>query len=230
MHKYVEEIKVLFEQNADAEIAIPMAKYMKNKFLFLGIKTPVRAELLKKYHQENGYPPINEIETICRELWKLPEREYQYLADGLLNRFASKMDENAIDFFEYLIITKSWWDTVDLLATKIVGNHFVRFPHLIELYIKKWLKSDNMWLQRTAILFQLKYKDKTDVMLLGSIIMRLNGSKEFFINKAIGWALREYSKTDAEAVINFVKYNKLASLSSREALKWLNRRMFDNEQ
>ena len=83
------------------------------------------------------------------------------------------------------------------------------------------MKSGNMWLQRTCLLFQLGYKDKTDEMLMGSIIMSLNGSKEFFINKAIGWILREYSKTDAQSVINFVENNKLSNLSKREALKWL---------
>lgn len=224
MKKYINDIKTIFEQNADADIAVPMAKYMKNKFEYYGIKTPKRSELLKKYHKENGYPKIDEIEAICRELWSLPQREYQYLADGLLNRFAKDMDENAIDFFEYLIITKSWWDTVDLIASKLVGTHFQRFPHLIKKYTTKWMKSNNIWLQRTVILFQLKYKEKTDIMLLVSNIMKLAESKEFFIQKAIGWALREYSKTDSEAVINFVENNKLAPLSSREALKWLKKR------
>ena len=221
MKKYVIDIKDIFTKYADKDNAIPMAKYMKNKFKFHGIKTPQRKELLKQYHKENGYPKIDEIDKICRELWSLPQREYQYLADGLLDRFAEKLDENAIELFEYLIITKSWWDTVDLIASRLVGTHFQRFPHLIEKYTNKWMKSNNIWLQRTVILFQLKYKEKTDVMFLGKNIMQLAESKEFFIQKAIGWALREYSKTDSEAVINFVENNTLAPLSSREALKWM---------
>ena len=129
--------------------------------------------------------------------------------------------DHFIGLFEQLIITKSWWDSVDGLASWMVGEHFKRFPHQRDQYIDKWMKSGNMWLQRTCLLFQLGYKDKTDEILMGSIIMSLNGSKEFFIDKAIGWILREYSKTDFQAVINFVDNNELSNLSKREALKWL---------
>lgn len=83
------------------------------------------------------------------------------------------------------------------------------------------MNSDNIWLQRTCLPFQLHYKDQSDVMLLGSIIMSLAKSDEFFIQKAIGWVLREYSETDAQAVINFVENNELPKLSMCGALKWL---------
>ena len=110
---------------------------------------------------------------------------------------------------------------MDGIASWLVGEHFKRFPKLIKPYTEKWMKSGNMWLQRTVILFQLGYKDKTDVKLLFKNIKKCMDSKEFFIRKAIGWALREYSKTNAQAVINFVENNELAPLSKREALKWL---------
>jgi len=198
-----------------------MAKYMKNRFPYLGIKTPKRKELLKDFYEENGLPEMQELKQITLDLWELPEREFQYVAIGLLRKFTKKWDENFIELFEQLIITKSWWDTVDGLASWMVGEHFKRFPYIRNKYIDRWMKSGNMWLQRTCLLFQLSYKAKTDDMLMGSVIMALNGSDEFFINKAIGWILREYSKTDAHAVINFVKNNELAPLSNREALKWL---------
>ena len=194
---------------------------MKNRFPYLGIKTPKRKELLKDFYEENGLPEMQELKQITLDLWELPEREFQYVAIGLLRKFTKKWDEDFINLFEQLIITKSWWDTVDGLASWMVGEHFKRFPYIRNKYIDRWMKSGNMWLQRTCLLFQLSYKAKTDDMLMGSVIMALNGSDEFFINKAIGWILREYSKTDAHAVINFVKNNELAPLSNREALKWL---------
>jgi len=210
-----------FKENADPFNAEPMAKYMKNLFPYLGIKTPTRRELLKDFLKEYGLPELSRLKQITLDLWELPEREFQYVAIGLLRKFTKTWDEDFIDLFEQLIITKSWWDTVDGLASWMVGEHFKRFPDIRDKYINRWMKSGNMWLQRTCLLFQLSYKEKTDEMLMGSIITALNGSDEFFINKAIGWILREYSKTDAHAVINFVKNNELAPLSNREALKWL---------
>jgi len=221
INNYLTPLYKLFLENGNPANAEPMAKYMKNRFPYLGIKTPRRKELLKDFYEENGLPEMQELKQITLDLWDFPEREFQYVAIGLLRKFTKKWDEDFINLFEQLIITKSWWDTVDGLASWMVGKHFTRFPEIRDTYIDRWMKSGNMWLQRTCLLFQLSYKEKTDEMLMGSIIMALNGSDEFFINKAIGWILREYSKTDAHAVINFVENNELAPLSNREALKWL---------
>ncbi|MDP8267896.1 MAG: DNA alkylation repair protein [Candidatus Tenebribacter davisii] len=221
MQKYLKPLMKSFKENADPIIAEPMAKYMKNLFPYLGIKTPIRKELFKDFVKENDIPELSDIKQITLELWDLPEREFQYTAIGLLRKFEKKWDKDFIDLFEQLIISKSWWDSVDGIASWLAGEHFKRFPKQRDEYIKRWMKSNNMWLQRTCILFQLHYKDETDVMLLSGIIMSLNTSKEFFIQKAIGWALREYSKTDAEAVKKFVENNELSNLSKREALKWL---------
>ena len=221
MNTYLKPLVKLFKENADPANAEAMAKYMKNLFPYLGIKTPTRRELLKDFFKEYGLPELSRLKQVTLDLWELPEREFQYIAIGLLRKFTKIWDEEFIDLFEQLIITKSWWDTVDGLASWMVGEHFIRFPDIRDRYINRWMKSENMWLQRTCLLFQLSYKEKTDEMLMGSIITALNGSDEFFINKAIGWILREYSKTDAQAVINFVENNELAPLSNREALKWL---------
>jgi len=221
MHSYLKPLVKSFNENINPANAEPMSKYMKNLFPYLGIKTPKRKELLKDFIKEDGLPELSELKEITIELWDLPEREFQYTAIGLLRKFVKKWDADFIDLFEHLVIRKSWWDSVDGIASWLVGEHFQRFPELQDKYIGKWMSSGNMWLQRTCLLFQLHYKEETDEMLMGSIIMSLNTSKEFFIQKAIGWALREYSKTDAEAVINFLDNNELATLSRREALKWL---------
>ncbi|MCF7913321.1 MAG: DNA alkylation repair protein [Candidatus Cloacimonetes bacterium] len=221
MHQYLAPLISSFQQNANPEYAAPMQKYMKNRFDFLGIKRPLRNDLQKLFFKEYNLPDIAEISQIINELWELPEREFQYFALDLLVKMIKKLPIESIEIFERMIIERSWWDTVDLIAGKLVSIHFQRFPELRDKYIAKWMPSGNMWLQRTCLLFQLHYKDHTDVMLLGSIIMSLAKSDEFFIQKAIGWALREYSKTDAQAVINFVENNELPKLSKQEALKWL---------
>lgn len=224
MHPYLIPLQALLEQNADAAKAAPMQKYMRDKFPFLGIKAPDRQALVREFLQEHGLPPLNDVEAVSRELWAMPQREYQYVAVDILQRLQKKLTAEFITLLEYLIVTKSWWDTVDLIASHNVGTLFANYPAVKEEYVAKWRVSDNMWLRRTNLLFQLKYKDDTDADLLFALINENLDSDEFFIQKAIGWALREYSKTDDTAVIHFVQTTNLAPLSQREALKWLNRK------
>jgi 3-methyladenine DNA glycosylase AlkD len=220
MHLYVRSLKSLYEQNANPTDAAPMKKYMRDQFEYLGIKTPLRVALQKEFIKEHGLPPLGELNVIVRELWSLPQREFQYTATSLLGKLETKLEPDFISTLEYLIVTKSWWDTVDTLAGNTVGAHFKRFPKVREKYLKQWRKSDNFWLRRTALLFQLGYKDETDFDLLCEIIRENLGSDEFFINKAIGWALRQYAWTNPAPVKKFVKATKeLSPLSRREALK-----------
>ena len=220
MHTYTLALKTLFEKNADSAKAGPMKKYMREQFEYLGIKSPEGAALLRKHLQEHGLPPLDKLDGVVRELWNLPQREFQYTALGLISKFETKVDENFITTIEYLITTKSWWDTVDILAGHAVGSHFKRFPKVKEKYLKRWRKSDNFWLRRTTLLFQLGYKKETDFDLLCEIIKENLGSDEFFINKAIGWALRQYAHTNPAPVKKFVKATReLHPLSRREALK-----------
>jgi len=221
MHAYVASLKALFEQHADPAQAAPMKKYMRDQFEYLGIKTPKNTTLQKEFYKENGLPKLAELDEILRDLWALPEREFQYVGMGLLGKFEKQLPAEFIDTVEYLIMTKSWWDTVDAIASHTVGTHFKRFPKVREKYLKKWRKSRNIWLRRTAILFQLGYKQETDFGLLTDIISENLGSDEFFINKAIGWALRQYAYTDTRAVKKFVNSTTLHPLSRREAMKHL---------
>jgi 3-methyladenine DNA glycosylase AlkD len=137
-----------------------------------------------------------------------------------MGKLEKNFEPEFITTIEYLLVTKSWWDTVDTLAGHAVGTQFKRFPDVREKYLKKWRKSDNFWLRRTTLLFQLGYKEETDFELLCELIHENLGSDEFFINKAIGWALRQYAHTDPASVKKFVKATKeLHPLSRREALK-----------
>jgi 3-methyladenine DNA glycosylase AlkD len=222
MHPYVKQLKSLFEKNADRTQAPAMKKYMRDQFEYLGIKSPKFKELLKQFIGENGSPPIDELDAIVRELWSLPQREFQYLAVSLIGRSEKTLPTDFTGTLEYLITTKSWWDTVDSIAGGTVGAHFKRYPAVKKKYLACWRKSENFWLRRTTILFQLNYKQETDFDLLCEIINENLGSKEFFINKAIGWALRQYARIDSKAVTKFVKATKeLHPLSRREAMKHL---------
>lgn len=221
MHPYSERIQVLFTEHADPAAALSMKRYMRNQFEYLGIKAPELVALRKEFIQVNGLPSLAELHPILSDLWSLPEREFQYVAAGLLGKFGNQLPAEFIDTLEYLLVSKSWWDTVDGLAAGPVGTHFKRYPDVRGIYLSKWRKSDNFWLRRTTILFQLGYKGETDFDLLREIIRENLGSKEFFINKAIGWALRQYTRIDPDGVREFVAATPLHPLSAREALKWL---------
>ena len=217
----IELLVHLFEANRNKENAIPMQKYMKNHFPFLGIKTPKRRELMKQFFQESGILKEGLQTNFIEALWKLEEREYQYAALDYIERSIKKLDKSHLPLFEKLITTKSWWDSVDALAPKPVGTIAASFPEIIPQTIEGWAYENHLWLNRAAILFQLKYKEKTDENLIYLYILQNKESKEFFIQKAIGWALREYSKTNPESVKQFIEANKLPKLSIREGSKYL---------
>lgn len=220
MQPYTLSLKSLFEQNANPTQAGPMKKYMRDQFEYLGIKSPQTSVLLREHIHEHGLPPFDQLDIILRELWSLPQREFQYTSITLAGKLEKKVEPEFITTIEYLLTTKSWWDTVDALASHAVGSQFNRFPEVKQKYLKKWRKSDNFWLRRTTLLFQLGYKKETDFDLMCELIRENLGSDEFFINKAIGWALRQYAHTDPAPVKKFVKATKeLHPLSRREALK-----------
>ena len=221
MYPYLIPLVASLEQNANPIQAAPMKKYMRDQFEYLGIKGPQFKLLMKQHIAEHGLPPLAELDAIARELWSLPQREYQYTATSLIGRMENQLPSGFAKTFEYLIVHKSWWDTVDTLAGGTVGVHFRRFPAVREKTLAKWRKSDDFWLRRTCILFQLNYKEETDFDLLCNIIRENLGSTEFFINKAIGWSLRQYARTDPRAVKKFVKATPLHPLSRREAMKHL---------
>ncbi|MGZ9784567.1 DNA alkylation repair protein [Bacillus mycoides] len=219
MHPFVKALQQQFIAHQNPEKAEPMAHYMKNHFPFLGIQTPERRKLLREVIQVHKLPDKEDFQTVIRELWDLPEREFQAAALDLLQKYKKHLDKTHIPFLEELIITKSWWDSVDGIVPTSLGSIFLKHPEAIQTYIPKWIASENIWLQRSAILFQLKYKEQMDEKLLFSIIGQLKSSKEFFIQKAIGWVLREYAKTSPDAVWEYVQNHELAPLSKREAIK-----------
>ena len=208
------------EENRNELLAVSMERYMQDKFRFLGVRGATRTEIYKKYFPEARKSKVidwNFIET-C---WNKEEREFQYVVVYYLKAMQKFLKREDISKLKYLIVTKSWWDTVDLLA-KVVGSLVIR----IEGYNKtmlEWSKDSNIWLRRVAILYQLSFKEKVDEKVLDEILENNLGDNEFFINKAVGWALRDYSKFNPEWVTKFIEKNRenMANLSLREASKYL---------
>lgn len=198
-----------------------MQRYMKDIAPFYGVKTPIRRALLQAHVKQQGLPPMAELPAIVRSAFAQREREWHYVGTDLLVRMARKLDPGHLPLLEELITTKSWWDTVDLLASNVVGVVLKRYPHDIPEWNKRWVESPDLWLNRSAILFQLKWKRDTDRELLFANILRHAERKDFFIRKAIGWALRQYGRTDPDAVRAFVVTRNLSPLSVREALRRL---------
>ena len=219
--EYIRPLQAEFEKHAIPENAFQMKKYMKSRFEFFGIKSPLRRELYGKHTSQFGLIPADQREEIVHWCWEAPQREWQYFAMEFLGKEVKKVNKEIIVLYEFMIVKKSWWDTIDFISANLVGPYLQKFIEQIPHRTTKWMNSDNMWLQRTCLLFQLRYKNRTDTELLISFIHQLEGSNEFFIRKAIGWALREYSKTDPDFVVRFVRENSLSGLSEREALKWL---------
>ncbi|HDJ33541.1 MAG TPA: DNA alkylation repair protein [Bacteroidetes bacterium] len=211
-------LEEIFTLHADPAKAVMMKKYMKNRFPFFGIQAPLLRELMRPIFR-NVRPGRRELIGVVDELWSRDHREYQYAAMELADRFQHLLTDGDVSFLERLITTRSWWDTVDFLASRLTGKYLQRFPDLVQVVNKKWMESGNLWLQRTCLLFQLKYKEKTNTGLLFANITACAASGEFFLQKAIGWALREYSKTEPETVRKFVATQKLSPLSEREAMK-----------
>ena len=219
MHAFLVPLRADFQRHADAANASAMQAYMKDRFPFFGIKAPERKALWKAHVEAHGLPGMDELPAVARAAFVQPERELHYAAVDLLVQHKRKLAPAHLPLLEELITTKSWWDTVDAMATHAVGAVLKRHPASITPWNERWIESGDLWLNRTAILFQNRWKEATDAGLLFANIDRHAAHKDFFIRKAIGWALREYGKTDPHAVVDFVRSRRLSPLSEREALR-----------
>lgn len=219
---YVKPLLKAFKAAANPENALGMKAYMLNQFEFYGIKTPQRDVLVKAFLKTEQIQQYNALEKTVKYMWSQEEREWQYAAIDLLASHIVLWRASTINLIEYCLTHKSWWDAVDGIGSDWLPKYFSLFSEQQIPITQKWNRSNNMWLQRSSILFQRSYKKNTNTQLLAEYILYHQSSKEFFIQKAIGWALREYSKTNPEWVKSFVESNDLAPLSKREALKRLN--------
>lgn len=205
----------------DDKKAVNMAKYLKNHFACYGIKSPVRNEIQKAWFNEVRKQEVDHWDLIYN-LWQKDQREYHYIAIDYLNKLPIRViKQDDYMKIEELITTNSWWDSVDSIASNFTGKYFRKFPEMKNKVIDRWRKSDNMWLNRTTLIFQLKYKGDVDFTLLKDLILQFLPVKEFFIQKAIGWSLRQYSKYNPTEVRKFVESVELSTVARREAYKYI---------
>ncbi|MBL7779005.1 MAG: DNA alkylation repair protein [Chitinophagales bacterium] len=219
LHDYILPLQKVYEAHSNAEQALAMSAYMKNLFPFLGIPSPARKEIFKQHLATYGLPEYQDLFAIVKSCYAQPEREYHYFAIDLAGKFAKKADESFVPIMEFMIVKNSWWDSVDSTASNCTRDFFKKNVSLQVPVTRKWMDSGNMWLQRAALLFQLNYRNETNEKLLYNYIKELKHSNEFFIQKAIGWALREYAKSNKVSVANFLRTVELKPLSIREAKK-----------
>jgi len=217
---FTEDLEKILRHKSNRELAIPMENYMKNNFPFLGIKNQSRKAILKPLCSKYKEEIKSNFRNITLALFDKKEREFHYCAmEIIFKEINKKFIREDIQLIEKLITKNSWWDSVDFLAKYLLGNYLLQFPDETYPVIERFSGSENMWLNRSAIIFQLSYKEKTDFNLLKSECEKHKTSKEFFIQKAIGWALRDYSRFNPNGVHNYVNSTNLKPLSQREALR-----------
>ncbi|MEU8893145.1 DNA alkylation repair protein [Streptomyces sp. NPDC048442] len=213
-------LTTVYPTGADPVRAGQAAAYMKHIAPFLGIPTPERRALSRRVLDGTPRPTGADCSAIALRCWALAEREYHYFAVDYLRRYAGRLSSGFLPVARQLITTVPWWDTVDLLAAHVVGPLVAADPELRPV-MDEWIGDDDLWIARTALLHQLRYKDATDADRLFAYCLRQAAHPDFFVRKAIGWCLREYAKTDPAAVRDFVAAHRdvLSPLSAREALK-----------
>jgi 3-methyladenine DNA glycosylase AlkD len=204
---------------ADPEKAQSMCAYMRSQFVFLGVPTPIRRRLSRSALKEMGQLAVDW--DFVGQCWQQPEREFQYLALDYLAARKAILAASDIANLRQLAVTKPWWDTIDVLDT-IIGAVALSFPEISQTLLA-WSRDGNKWLRRVAIDHQRGRKEQTNTELLEQILVNNLEQTEFFINKAIGWSLREYSKTNPAWVSRFISQyrSQMAALSVREASKYL---------
>lgn len=216
---YVADVIEVFKASANPKIASQQKAYMRGRSEYFGLTSPIRREIQKPILLKQWLPPKAELDVIVKELWAQPQRELQYFAQELTFKYKKEFVKEDMALFEHMAMHKSWWDTIDFIAPKLMSHYFNLYPELRKTYVTKWNNTENLWLRRCSLIFQLFYKDQMDTALLTQAIESNLGSKEFFINKAIGWILRNYSRVNPEWVTEFVDVHELSRLSEREAMR-----------
>jgi 3-methyladenine DNA glycosylase AlkD len=219
---FISELTSKLSELKNIENAKSMQAYMKDNFVFLGIKTKERRVILQNLWKKHQQEIKINFRAIAWELFNKKEREFHYCGVEIMIKEAKKKYTiEDIELIEKFIITHSWWDSVDFIAKYILGNYLRQFPNETYVVIERFSNANNMWLNRSTIIFQLDYKATTNFELLISECEKHKESNEFFIQKAIGWALREYGTFNPKGVIHYVENTNLKSLSKKEALRKL---------
>jgi 3-methyladenine DNA glycosylase AlkD len=226
LKELVAELRKTFSRLGNPQVAKEQQRYMKSEMPFWGLKAPqlkkICPPIFKKYTPQSNEDYRNSVLYIFKHAIR---REEWYVGFIFATKFKKYVTEKNVDLYIKLVRLTEWWDAVDGIASNLIGPALLGSTNL-KAFLKSWIRDDNMWVRRTALLTQLKYKDRTDFTLLSSMIKETWHEQDFFIRKAIGWALRQYSYSDSEKVIEFIYNNNddLSKLSVTEGLKALKRR------
>lgn len=202
----------------------PMENYMKNRYPFVGVKSPDRKKQSKELITESKLYSLDQLFQTINYLYQKEEREYQNVAIDMCEANVNRLSFEELQNYSQFIQLKSWWDTVDAWR-KIYGLHIKRVPEEKEKMFYYFYQHENMWMRRVSITLQLMEKEKTNVELLEKAIMYDRYTDEFFIQKAIGWSLRQYSKVNPNWVVAFTSEKDLLPFAKKEALKQINKQI-----
>ncbi|MFN8280610.1 MAG: DNA alkylation repair protein [Saprospiraceae bacterium] len=204
----------------DPDRALSMQAYMKDQFTYFGVSSPVRKKLQLELFPQRGDVTLSYYQQFFQLAWQEEEREMKYVALDFARKFLLKKETSLIKFFEPFITDQSWWDTVDALVPNLIGPLVIGDSSAAKSLMHRWIQQDNFWLQRSAFILQLTYRDQTNFSLLKELILYRQHSREFFVRKAAGWALRQYAKFAPEEVLLFIEENpQLSGLTRREAIR-----------
>jgi len=219
--EYFNLIKAFLEEEGNPEYAEKQMKYMRYHFEYYGLKAGQWSNFSKEIFKKQGIYKEEDLKEFVRLCMEDDHREFHYIGIQMMGKSLKYQSADFIHFVEEMLLANSWWDSVDWL-NNFVGILFKKYPELKIPITEKWMASGNIWLQRVCIIFQLKYKNEVDTELLFKYILELKHSNEFFIQKASGWALRQYSKFNPDVVVEFIRENQdLSNLTKREGLKYL---------
>lgn len=210
--------------NANAVDAVQMQKYMKTSMPFYGVKSPIQNEIVSEIKKSFLISNQEEYNAIITHIWELPHREEKYISIKLARKWKKYITLDALNVYEKMIREGEWWDFIDPISVGLIGILLMKNRSKMSHILDKWIEDENLWIRRSAILAHLKHKENMDQDKLFNYCLQCAHEKEFFIQKAIGWVLREYSKTEPEIVLSFIEDNAsvLSNLSKREGMKWLN--------
>ncbi|MEP6645895.1 MAG: DNA alkylation repair protein [Saprospiraceae bacterium] len=220
--KYIDLVSNRLTNASDPLRAEKQMAYMRGQFEYCGVGAAIWYPMAKEIFIEHGMFTGEKLKIFVEGCYDQPYREILYVGIEMMQRMLPCQKASWVKVLEKCITTHSWWDSVDWLA-KLAGLFFKQYPELQDEYAHRWIESENIWLHRVAIIHQLFYRENTNEKLLFEMIQRRSDSKEFFLRKACGWALRQYSKTKPDRVKWYVKNHPLSPLSKKEALRLINK-------
>ena len=216
-------IQSQLQLHADPNKALPMQQYMKTTMPFYGVHTPARRRIVKQAIKQFPIPTQRDCQSCIRQLWSLPHREEKYIAIDFAELHPRYITSGSLSLYKSMIRTGAWWDFVDPIAIALVGHVLMCERDKTRQTLENWIEDRSLWVRRGALLAHIRHKSHTDWEQLSRHCLTRGGEKDFFIRKAIGWALREYSYTAPERVSGFLRTNRdrLSRLSYREGAKAL---------